>query len=66
MKCIQISTNMPGIGLEMSDILCIFRNKQFCKDGETNRGVQKSSKSYVTSKIVRSLVTSGCHVPGLT
>ena len=26
-KCIQISTNMPGIGLEICEILRILRNK---------------------------------------
>ena len=26
-KCIQISTNMPGIGLEISEISSILRNK---------------------------------------
>ena len=26
---------MPGIGLEICEIFRIFRNKQFCMDGET-------------------------------
>ena len=40
-KCIQISTNMPGIGLEICDICEILRNKTiFCIDGETNPRVQ--------------------------
>ena len=37
LKCIQISTNMPGIGLEMCEIVRILSaQKQFCMDGETN------------------------------
>ena len=36
-KCIQISTDMPGIGLEMCGILIILRGKKrFCMDGEIN------------------------------
>ena len=34
-KCIQISTNMPGIGLEICEISRTFR---FCMDGETING----------------------------
>ena len=36
-KCIEISTNMPGIGLEILRILLKIR---FCMDGETNGRVQ--------------------------
>ena len=40
-KCIQISTNMLGIVLEICEILRILRNgKQFCMDGEINGRAQ--------------------------
>ena len=32
-KCIKISTNMPGIGLESCEILRIWETKRFCIDG---------------------------------
>ena len=35
-NCIQISTNMPDIGLESCEILKISERKQFCINGETN------------------------------
>ena len=37
-KCIEISTNKPGIGFEICEM------KRFCMDGETNGRVQ-SNKS---------------------
>ena len=44
-KYIQTSTDMPGIGLEMFDILRILRNKNdlvwITVDGKTNSGVQR-------------------------
>ena len=36
----DISTNMPDIGLEMCDILRIWKSKRSCLDGETNDRVQ--------------------------
>ena len=39
-KCIQISTNMPDIGLESCGILNIWETKRFCTDGGTNGRVQ--------------------------
>ena len=41
-KFIQISTNMPGIGLENCEISRIFfrGKKLFCMDGETNSRVE--------------------------
>ena len=35
-KCIQISTNMPAIGLEIGTILRNWETKQFCIYNETN------------------------------
>ena len=37
-KCIQISSNMLGIGLEF--MLEFWETKQFCVDGETNGRIQ--------------------------
>ena len=39
-KCIEISTNMPGIGLEMFEFL---KTKQFCMDVSTDGRVQSIS-----------------------
>ena len=40
-KCIQISTNMPGIGLVICEIVENFENQNdFCMAGETNSFVQ--------------------------
>ena len=36
----EISTNKPGIGLEMCEILRICEIKRVCMDGETNGRVQ--------------------------
>ena len=35
-KCIQISTNMPDIGLEICKTLRIWETKQFCIHDEIN------------------------------
>ena len=41
-KCIQVSTNMPGINLETLQISRIFRNKnRYCMDSETNGRVKR-------------------------
>ena len=45
-KCIQISTNMPDIGLEVCE-LRISDTKLFCIDGETNGHVQSIFKHLI-------------------
>ena len=40
-KCIQISTNMPGIGLEINLFVEFGETKRFCTNGETNGRMQR-------------------------
>ena len=45
-KCIQISTNMPDIGLEICNILRILETERFWIDSETNGRVQNINTAF--------------------
>ena len=59
-KCIQMNTNMPGIGLNICEILEFCETKRVCMDGETNGRVQsiKHHNDQITQIIFHGYTTT--------